>query len=83
MFICQYVIYTLGIFYRDGRQVDRADLQRMVDILAHRGPDGAAVWQQTLLWRGGRAARYRASPMYSIAGEIAVEPLLVRRRFHS
>lgn len=33
-----------GIFYRDGRPVDRADVARMTDALAHRGPDGAGVW---------------------------------------
>jgi asparagine synthase (glutamine-hydrolysing) len=34
----------VGIYYLDGRPVDRADIQRMVDILAHRGPDGAGIW---------------------------------------
>lgn len=34
----------VGICYPDGRSVDPATLRRMVDILAHRGPDGAGVW---------------------------------------
>jgi asparagine synthase (glutamine-hydrolysing) len=34
----------VGIHYIDGRSVDSADLKRMVDILAHRGPDGADLW---------------------------------------
>lgn len=34
----------LGIYYLDSRSVDSADLGRMVDILAHRGPDGADIW---------------------------------------
>ena len=33
----------IGIYYLDGRPVDRRDLQKMVDILAHRGPDGADI----------------------------------------
>ena len=34
----------VGIYYLDGRPVEREQLGRMVDILAHRGPDGADVW---------------------------------------
>jgi len=34
----------MGIYYRDGRPVAPADLQRMVDVLAHRGPDGSGTW---------------------------------------
>ncbi len=33
-----------GIVNFDGRPVDRADLQKMTDTLAHRGPDAQAVW---------------------------------------
>lgn len=33
-----------GIFYLDGRALDRPDLGRMLDSLAHRGPDGTGVW---------------------------------------
>jgi asparagine synthase (glutamine-hydrolysing) len=33
-----------GIYYLDQRPVERADLGRMVDVLAHRGPDGCNVW---------------------------------------
>lgn len=33
-----------GIIYLDGRSADRFDLGRMVDAMAHRGPDGRAVW---------------------------------------
>jgi len=36
----------VGIYFLDGRPVKRAELQGMVDILAHRGPDGAGVWHQ-------------------------------------
>ena len=34
----------VGIHYLDGRPVDRENLSKMVDILAHRGPDGADIW---------------------------------------
>ena len=34
----------VGIYHRDQRPVEPDNLQRMVDILAHRGPDGAKIW---------------------------------------
>lgn len=34
-----------GIVHTDGRPADRAELQRMADALAHRGPDGTGIWQ--------------------------------------
>lgn len=43
-----------GIYYSDGRSVDRVDLGRMVEILAHRGPDGAGVWSQGSIGLGHR-----------------------------
>jgi asparagine synthase (glutamine-hydrolysing) len=33
-----------GIYYVDGRPVERTDIQQMVDSIAHRGPDGCGVW---------------------------------------
>ena len=33
-----------GIYYLDGQPVERENLVRMADALAHRGPDGADVW---------------------------------------
>ena len=34
----------VGIHYLDERPVDGENLTKMVDILAHRGPDGADIW---------------------------------------
>jgi asparagine synthase (glutamine-hydrolysing) len=33
-----------GIYYLDGRPVEQTDVQRMLDSIAHRGPDGCGVW---------------------------------------
>ncbi len=33
-----------GIFRRDGQDVDPADIKKMNDKIAHRGPDGSRVW---------------------------------------
>lgn len=33
-----------GIFYRDGRKAARPEIDRMVDLLAHWGPDGTGRW---------------------------------------
>ncbi|PKL72843.1 MAG: asparagine synthase (glutamine-hydrolyzing) [Methanobacteriales archaeon HGW-Methanobacteriales-2] len=33
-----------GIFRRDGKDVDPADIKKMNDKIAHRGPDGSRVW---------------------------------------
>ena len=34
----------VSLYYPNGRPVDPVDLSRMVDILAHRGPDAADMW---------------------------------------
>jgi asparagine synthase (glutamine-hydrolysing) len=34
----------LGIYYPDGRPVERLHLAQMVNRVAHRGPDGAGTW---------------------------------------
>jgi asparagine synthase (glutamine-hydrolysing) len=34
----------VGIFHRDGRPAESAAVEKMVETLAHRGPDGAGVW---------------------------------------
>ena len=44
----------VGIYNLDDRPVNHADLVHMVDILAHRGPDGAAVWCEANVGLGHR-----------------------------
>jgi len=35
-----------GVFYLDGRPPDRGVLDRMLESMVHRGPDGAGVWSE-------------------------------------
>ena len=44
----------VGIHYLDERPVDRENLTKMVDILAHRGPDGADIWVDGCVGLGHR-----------------------------
>ena len=44
----------LGILYLDGRPVDPLVLGRMVEVLAHRGPDGADMWHEGAVGLGHR-----------------------------
>lgn len=43
-----------GIFFLDTQPVDRSVLERMVESLAHRGPDGAGVWSEGPVGLGHR-----------------------------
>lgn len=43
-----------GIYYLDGRPVERTDVERMVDSIAHRGPDGSGVWTDGPIGLGHR-----------------------------
>jgi asparagine synthase (glutamine-hydrolysing) len=35
-----------GVFYLDGRPLERGILDRMLESMAHRGPDGADLWSE-------------------------------------
>ena len=67
-----------GVYYLDGRTVDSADLERMVDILAHRGPDGAAVWCEGSAGLGHRMLHttpeslHEELPLVSAYGDLAL-----------
>src|SRR5438105_15469542 len=43
-----------GIYYFDDRPVDPASLRKMVDGLAHRGPDGSGLWHRGAIGLGHR-----------------------------
>ncbi|MFB2895112.1 lasso peptide isopeptide bond-forming cyclase [Aerosakkonemataceae cyanobacterium BLCC-F50] len=44
----------VGIYYFDSRPVDYTDIGRMVEMLAHRGPDGSGVWSEGSVGLGHR-----------------------------
>lgn len=44
----------VGLYCLDGRPVAQADLEEMVESLAHRGPDGVGVWQDGPIGLGHR-----------------------------
>lgn len=43
-----------GIYFLDGRPVDRLDVERMVESIAHRGTDGSGVWTDGRIGLGHR-----------------------------
>lgn len=44
----------VGYLNLDSQPVDRALLDKMVDVLAHRGPDGVKVWNEDIIGLGHR-----------------------------
>ena len=46
-----------GIYYLNQRPVSPDDLRRMVDVMAHRGPDGSAIWCEGHIGLGHRILR--------------------------
>ncbi|MDJ0797075.1 MAG: lasso peptide isopeptide bond-forming cyclase [Calothrix sp. MO_167.B12] len=44
----------VGIYNLNGKPVESTDLGRMVDTIAHRGPDGADIWNQGSIGLGHR-----------------------------
>lgn len=67
-----------GLYRRDGRPVDRAELERMTARLAHRGPDAAGAWIQgpvglghRMLWTTPESHQERL-PLASDSGDVAI-----------
>ena len=44
----------VGLYNTDGKPVDRGDVSRMLDSLAHRGSDGAGLWSDGSIGLGHR-----------------------------
>jgi asparagine synthase (glutamine-hydrolysing) len=68
----------VGIFHRDGKPVDPADLTRMVDAIAHRGPDGCAIWHDGPIGFGHRMlwttpeSLHETLPLYRSDADVAI-----------
>lgn len=44
----------VGVYNLDGRPVERTDVERMADSIAHRGPDGSGIWTDGAIGLGHR-----------------------------
>ena len=68
----------VGIYNLDGRSVESEQLGRMVDILAHRGPDGADVWCSESIGLGHRMlwttpeSLLEKLPLVSSSGDLVI-----------
>jgi asparagine synthase (glutamine-hydrolysing) len=45
---------VVGVYFLDGRPVDRGLLERMTDSITHRGPDGVGIWNRGSVGLGHR-----------------------------
>ncbi len=68
----------VGIYFLDGRPVDQGDLDRLVAILAHQGPDGAGRWHQgpvglghRMLWTTPESLQ-ETLPLINKSGELVI-----------
>jgi asparagine synthase (glutamine-hydrolysing) len=67
-----------GLYYREGRMVDVEDLRRTVDVIAHRGPDGADAWCKGSVGLGHRMlwttpeSLHEMLPLVSESGDLAI-----------
>lgn len=67
-----------GIYYLDGRPVERTDVERMVDRIAHRGPDGSGVWTDGPIGFGHRMlwttpeSLHEKLPLTNKTGELTI-----------
>lgn len=67
-----------GLFRTDGQPVDRHGIERMLSVLAHRGPDGTATWSHgaaalghAALWTTPEARRERL-PLTNDTRELSI-----------
>jgi len=67
-----------GLYHRDARPVDRADVQRMVAAMPHRGPDGSGAWSDgpaglghLMLWSTPESLQEKL-PLVSQSGDLVI-----------
>lgn len=67
-----------GVFYLDGRPVEQAEIERMTDILAHRGPDDGSIWcdgvvglGHRMLWTTPESLREKL-PLANSSGDLVI-----------
>lgn len=53
-----------GVLHLDGRPVERALLEHMVDSLVHRGPDGSGLWSEGEVGLGHQLLRTTPESLY-------------------
>jgi len=68
----------VGIYNLDGRPVEQTDIQRMLDSIAHRGPDGSGVWTDGSVGVGHRMlwttpeSLHEKLPLTNKTGELTI-----------
>jgi asparagine synthase (glutamine-hydrolysing) len=68
----------VGLYNVDGKPIDRGAINRMVDSLIHRGPDGAAVWSDGSIGLGHRMlwttpeSLHEKQPFLNQDGDLAI-----------
>lgn len=68
----------VGIYFLDGRPVERTDLEPMVESLAHRGPDDTGIWRRGSVGLGHRMlwttpeSLHEKLPRISDSGELVI-----------
>ncbi|HSP56152.1 MAG TPA: asparagine synthetase B, partial [Dehalococcoidia bacterium] len=67
-----------GIFRRDGRPVESAEIARMGEVMAHRGPDGSGTWSEGpaalghLMLHSTRESLHEELPLPRPGGELVI-----------
>jgi asparagine synthase (glutamine-hydrolysing) len=68
----------VGIYNLDGRPVEQTDIKRMVDSIAHRGPDGSGIWTDgsvglghQMLWTTPESLQEKL-PLTNKTGELTI-----------
>lgn len=68
----------VGLYNRDGKPVDKVDVRRMLDSLAHRGSDGAGVWGDGSIGLGHRMlwttpeSLHEKQPLLNQSGDLII-----------